>query len=126
MPQGIFDGSNDATGETRGSANPGAQERLPSWRQDVDRSDRPSPAHLSHLRHHGRRRSSVRKLGTQNRSLTAADHRGGAGVGQFDQQPIDPLASFLDLLALDLDLPLSSIRPIALVFDVLAQHLDGL
>ena len=67
-----------------------------------------------------------RKLGTQNRSLTAADHRGGAGVGQFDQQPIDTFASFLDLLALDLDLPLSSIRPIALVFDVVAQHLDGL
>jgi hypothetical protein len=67
-----------------------------------------------------------RKLGTQNRSLTAADHRGGAGVGEFDQQPVDTLASFLDLLTLDLDLPLGSIRPIALVFDVLAPHLDGL
>jgi hypothetical protein len=67
-----------------------------------------------------------RKLGPQNRSLTAADHRAGAGVDEFDQQPVDTLASFLDQLTLDLDLPLGSIRPIALVFDVLAQHLDGL
>jgi hypothetical protein len=29
-------------------------------------------------------------------------------------------------LTLDLYLPFGSIRPIALVFDVLAQHLDGL
>ena len=36
-----------------------------------------------------------RKLGTQNRSLTAADHRGGAGVGEFDQQPVDTLASLV-------------------------------
>ena len=36
-----------------------------------------------------------RKLGTQNPSLTAADHRGGAGVGEFDQQPVDTLASLV-------------------------------
>ena len=67
-----------------------------------------------------------RRLGTQNRRLTTADHRGGAGVGEFEQELVDPLASFFDQLPLDLDLPLSLIRPIALVLDVLAQHLDGL
>jgi hypothetical protein len=66
-----------------------------------------------------------RELGTQYRGLAAADHCGGAGLGQFNQQPIDTLASLLDQLTLDLYLPFGSIRPIARVFDVLAQHLDG-
>src|SRR6516162_2531206 len=41
-----------------------------------------------------------RELGTQYRGLAAADHCGGAGVGQFNQQLIDTLASLLDQLTL--------------------------
>jgi hypothetical protein len=51
-----------------------------------------------------------RKLGPHNRSLTAADHRAGAGIDEFDQQPVDTLASFLDQLTPDLDLLLATRR----------------
>jgi len=67
-----------------------------------------------------------RELGTQNRCLAAADHCGGAGFGKFNQQPIDTIACLLDQLTLDLDLSFGSIRAIARVLDVLAQHLHGL
>jgi hypothetical protein len=65
-------------------------------------------------------------MGTQYRGLAAADHCRDAGLGQYNQQPLDPLVCLLDQLTLDLDLPFGSIRPIARVFDVVAQHLDGL
>jgi len=67
-----------------------------------------------------------RELGTQNRCLAAADHCGGAGFGKFNQQPFDTIACLLDQLTLDLDLSFGSIRAIARVLDVLAQHLHGL
>ena len=68
----------------------------------------------------------LRELSTQCRGLAAADHCGGAGFGKFNQQPIDTFACLLDQLTLDLDLSFGSIRAIARVLDVLAQHLHGL
>jgi hypothetical protein len=71
-------------------------------RVSVDRAARPSP--------HTRGKPRLLDVG---RRILARDR-------------FAPDSPLLDQLTLDLYLPFGSIRPIALVFDVLAQHLDGL